>query len=564
MTAVLLLLPVALAAGWVLSGRIPGRVHSVRRVWSVVCGGAVALAVYPLQVPKDYNFFFGDEMIVVSVAQRLADGAVLYRDVWEFLQPGSFMLLAFVFRIFGDGIGVFDGCAVLLFGIIAALLHRLVAQLVSPRAAWLTVAAFLLVLFPIGVWLSPHWMSTAAALGALVCLLRHPPPGRASSLVCAGALIGVTFLFQQHKGVFLAAALGTMYVVLCLVRRASGRETVRAVGWLLAGAAVAAAPLVLWLTARGLWGEWWYATFTWVREGYGPANTTRPDLFPLRTELPWGTLVRGLWVGADLTLLRVLPLAYVVAPMTLLFRGPGVERWRVALVWAGALGVFGTALTRYESLRLLYTAPATLVLAAVTVERLRAALPPARRGVTHMVRVAAAGTLALVLCVATAQQYAAHLRQYAGGQRTTVPSPHGPVTLWSQGPGSLPDVHTIVAALQALPRDTRLFVYPSGWGFGYLSGLRNGTPYHFVLAEYTRPAQWDRLDRAFAEGRVDYVVWDRTFSPAWMRAVYPTLPPASVWDHPFPRSLGGPGFALVVETPTLQLYRRTAPDPPAP
>ncbi len=562
-------LTVGLVAGWLALGRIPGRVQRVRvqrvRVrQSLVVAALVAAAVYPLQVPKDYNFFFGDEGIVIAVAQRMAEGAVLYRDVWEFLQPGSFTLLALVFRVFGSGVTVLDGCALVLFAANAFLLHRLVAHLVSPRGAWLTVAAFVLVLAPIGVWLSPHWMSTGAAMAALLCLLRDAPPAPRVRLLGAGLCIGLTFLFQQHKGVFLAGTLGSMYLVVCLLRGAGPRRTAQACGWIVAGAGCAALPLVVWLSARGLWGDWWYATFTWVLEGYGPANATRPELLPLQPGLSPMQLVRGFWYAADLTLLYVAPVAFLIVPVTWVWRGGGGTRWQTALVWAAAVGAFGTVLTRYEFLRLLYTAPLTLALAAVGLERLRAGLPMARRGVAHFARLVAFGAAVCVLCVATARQYARHVRQVGAGQHRTLDTPQGRVRLWSSGFGTLAHAHAIIAALQAVPRDSGLFVYPSGAGYGYLSGLRNPTPYHFVLPGYTRDAQWERLRRLMADGRVQYVVWELNLNPQWMRDVYPTLPPDSVWDHAFPRSLDGPGWRRILETPTVRLYQRTAASPEAP
>ena len=171
--------------GWWWCARLPGRLAPVRWRASLAVAGVVAVAVYPAQRLKDMNFFFGDEAIIFSVAQAMGEGALLYRDVWEFLQPGSFAALALVFSVFGSGVHVLDACVLVCFAAIAVALHRLVAHAVSPRAGWLAVVAFLLVLFPVGVCLSPHWMSTGAALLAMVCLLRAPPPAPRRHIVGA-------------------------------------------------------------------------------------------------------------------------------------------------------------------------------------------------------------------------------------------------------------------------------------------------------------------------------------------------------------------------------------------
>src|SRR5579863_9773236 len=43
-----------------------------------------------------------DEGIILQGAQRILDGQVLYRDFFSFFTPGSYYLLAVVFRVFGD------------------------------------------------------------------------------------------------------------------------------------------------------------------------------------------------------------------------------------------------------------------------------------------------------------------------------------------------------------------------------------------------------------------------------------------------------------------------------
>src|ERR1700755_2144768 len=43
-----------------------------------------------------------DEGIILQGAQRILDGQVLYRDFFSFFTPGSYYLLALIFRIFGN------------------------------------------------------------------------------------------------------------------------------------------------------------------------------------------------------------------------------------------------------------------------------------------------------------------------------------------------------------------------------------------------------------------------------------------------------------------------------
>src|SRR5258707_8614339 len=53
-----------------------------------------------------YTSLEPDEGIVLSGAERILRGEVPYRDFFSFYTPGSFYLVALVFRIFGDSLVV--------------------------------------------------------------------------------------------------------------------------------------------------------------------------------------------------------------------------------------------------------------------------------------------------------------------------------------------------------------------------------------------------------------------------------------------------------------------------
>src|SRR5438067_12684026 len=51
---------------------------------------------------RDYSTLEPDEGIVLQGAERILAGQVPYRDFFSFYTPGSFYLVAWLFRIFGD------------------------------------------------------------------------------------------------------------------------------------------------------------------------------------------------------------------------------------------------------------------------------------------------------------------------------------------------------------------------------------------------------------------------------------------------------------------------------
>src|SRR3982751_6312534 len=55
-----------------------------------------------LSVFVNYTNLNGDEGIILQGAQRVADGQVLYRDFFSFYTPGSYYLVALLFKLFGS------------------------------------------------------------------------------------------------------------------------------------------------------------------------------------------------------------------------------------------------------------------------------------------------------------------------------------------------------------------------------------------------------------------------------------------------------------------------------
>src|ERR1700747_3708869 len=67
----------------------------------------IALVIFLLSfsylcIFRRYSWVDPDEGIILQGAQRILDGQVLYRDFFSFFTPGSYYLVALVFRVFGD------------------------------------------------------------------------------------------------------------------------------------------------------------------------------------------------------------------------------------------------------------------------------------------------------------------------------------------------------------------------------------------------------------------------------------------------------------------------------
>src|SRR6266567_6251459 len=59
-----------------------------------------------LSIFRHYTSLEPDEGIVLQGAERILRGEVPYRDFFSFYTPGSFYLIALLFRVFGDSFAV--------------------------------------------------------------------------------------------------------------------------------------------------------------------------------------------------------------------------------------------------------------------------------------------------------------------------------------------------------------------------------------------------------------------------------------------------------------------------
>src|SRR6266567_638527 len=82
-----------------------------------------------------YSSLEPDEGILLQGAQRVLDGQVPYRDFFSFYTPGSFYLVAGLFKIFGDSFMVARLSLALTGAVCSLLTYLLVRRVCSRRFA---------------------------------------------------------------------------------------------------------------------------------------------------------------------------------------------------------------------------------------------------------------------------------------------------------------------------------------------------------------------------------------------------------------------------------------------
>lgn len=194
-----------------------------------------------------------EEGLVLHVAQRLAAGEHLYRDVIFFTPPLPFELLGWLFRAFGQEIAVARTAAALFQGAATAatwlLARRLSAGWLAAAAAGCMAAAPAF-LFPL---LSMYYYTPLAmCLGALTDWLALRGLERPGWAVAAGSGVAAVALCKQTLGVSFALAL----LAALAFAAPRGRRLRAAASLALGGAAVTALTLAFY-ALRGDLDDLW-------------------------------------------------------------------------------------------------------------------------------------------------------------------------------------------------------------------------------------------------------------------------------------------------------------------
>jgi tetratricopeptide (TPR) repeat protein/4-amino-4-deoxy-L-arabinose transferase-like glycosyltransferase len=147
-----------------------------------------------------------DEGTVVHIADRIASGEVLYRDVATGVMPGAYYLQALLFLVFGRSLLVGRLFMILLFALASAGVF-LTARSVTTRAVALSTALAFSAL-SVSHWRFPGYASEAIFLVFLTLAAARVflSTRRQKWLVLTGLGLGFTLLFKQNYGAF--AALG--------------------------------------------------------------------------------------------------------------------------------------------------------------------------------------------------------------------------------------------------------------------------------------------------------------------------------------------------------------------
>ena len=162
-----------------------------------------------------------DEGIILQGAQRILDGQVLYRDFFSFFTPGSYYLLAGVFRVFGNSYLVAHTAVAFTGAVFSPITYLLVRRTCSRQTSVLVTILMTITALPLRFIVMHNWDSTLWACLALYCSVRLLESPSTRWAFAAAACTSLTAFFEQSKGAGALLGLGMGFFIITLIRKQS-------------------------------------------------------------------------------------------------------------------------------------------------------------------------------------------------------------------------------------------------------------------------------------------------------------------------------------------------------
>jgi hypothetical protein len=255
----------------------------------------LACLAYLLALPPTLHM--ADEGYLLHTAKRVLHGEALYRDVFDFVTPGSFYSYALAFAVGGTTLTSARVLTALLNALAATCTYFLALQVASAAEALLAGLLVVVVCVPVWNMASHHWLATSLGLATAAVLLAERWRGSSRARpAAAGALAGLVVCSDQARGLWLVLWLATAVPALALARAAPGRgqRCAREVAWAAIGGAAVCSAVLGYAVWRSSLGELVYATYTFVVTAYYNQHVGRagwsgagPAADGLRYTWPW-------------------------------------------------------------------------------------------------------------------------------------------------------------------------------------------------------------------------------------------------------------------------------------
>lgn len=442
-----------------------------------------------------------DEGIVLQGATRVLAGQIPYRDFFSFYTPGSFYLIAGLFRIFGNSFAV-ARTSLAVTGALCSTITYILARRVCSRGIALLSAVLATVVGTAFRFLVLHnYYSTLFACLAVLAAVKFVERRTSRWAFAVSSFAALTFLFEQSKGGCLGVGLLTGFL---LLRKSLGRVplTTFAAGlvwpFLITFGYFAVHHATIQMVSSWLWPLHHYATANHVPYGWQDwSDEKRAIIFGTGPIVARVVKVMAVSPGF------IVPMLPLIAVALLVYWGNRVRTRHEVDAEAGYYVITCSALAglllsvvmvRSDILHFLYLAPLWyVVLAWILGAPAQSRLLLRIRPMLILYVVTAFGVLAFAMLLAT------------NGAHTRIETRRGIVVTSARD--------TVIPYLQAhsKPGDAVL-VYPYLPLYNYLSATRSPSGLDFFQPGMNTDAQADEIVAALRSGEVHAVLFEPEFA----------------------------------------------------
>lgn len=465
-------------------------------------------------------FSLGDEGILLQGADRLLHGEALYRDFFEILPPGGFLLTASWFEITDVSLLSARVLATFTFIGIVCILYSLALR-VSCSTTASTVCVALFVVMSQGDWMqvSHHWFTTLFCMLALLGSLVWIDTNRLPWLILAGLAGGAATMVTPTRG-----SLTVMAASFALAGR--GFSNVSAVTYVLA-VSVFPSLVIVFIAFQGS-----------LRAAFDNVIAFPAAHYSGVQGVPYG-------FGASA---QNMPLNFIFPIAAFLGLMHFIYYWRAALpdrvLWvcaAFALAAFVGLLVRPDTAHITFAAPLVLPLILYSGRRFLSAFTPLRFA-----------TIAVVTFAMTMPTAVLLMKAYLVIQTPAIETPRGRAKIFRE------DANSIIRRVADLPFDSSVFYYPYDPILAFLTARGHPSKLDIFVPNYTTPNQFEQECRAVVRS-ADWVVIDQLISQNWARffpAIRDTMPRERIlFETALKRS-----FTLVADEGEFDLRKATMKD----
>jgi len=464
-----------------------------------------------------------DEGIVLQGATRILSGQVLYRDFFSFYTPGSFYLVAGLFRIFGNTF-VAARTSLAVVGALCSGVTYLVARRVCPRGISVFVAILATIAGSAFRFLVLHnCYSTLLACLAVYAAVRFVESNNSGWAFAIGSFTALTFLFEQSKGGGLAVGL-LLGLVLLRVSKPD-REPHSGISAIAAGLTwpflvtfvyfankhVVGGMITSWLWPLRHYTAANHVAYGWQNWSDGTRNVIlRSGPVALRV-----VKIIAVSPGFVVPILPLIALGALIYWTAQLRKQSGNQQARYYVIVCSAMAglLLSVVIVRPDILHFMYLAPLWyVVLAWILGAQIRSGLLAHLRPVLVAYAATAFGMLGFAVLLATTGAHS-HIETRRGGITTGEPD-------------------TVIGYVQARtnPGD-KLLVYPYLPLYNYLTGTRSPSRYDFFQPGMNTPEQAQEIITSLQLSKARAVLFEPWFAEKFANS-WPETPLGAITNDP--------------------------------